>query len=59
MTWTLPEPMLTTPVASPDLPPGSAAEPKWDGSPDASDVSQKVKEPYNSSVLPYRKRPIR
>ncbi|MFD8489440.1 ATP-dependent DNA ligase [Streptomyces sp. NPDC059712] len=31
MTWTLPEPMLTTPVASPDLPPGAAAEPKWDG----------------------------
>ncbi|WP_399936691.1 ATP-dependent DNA ligase [Streptomyces sp. BBFR25] len=31
MTWTLPEPMLTTPVGSPDLPPGSAAEPKWDG----------------------------
>ncbi|WP_416069915.1 ATP-dependent DNA ligase [Streptomyces sp. ME03-5684b] len=23
--------MLTTPVAGPDLPPGSAAEPKWDG----------------------------
>ncbi|WP_309030885.1 ATP-dependent DNA ligase [Streptomyces alfalfae] len=23
--------MLTTPVASPDLPPGAAAEPKWDG----------------------------
>ncbi|MBQ0887867.1 ATP-dependent DNA ligase [Streptomyces sp. RM72] len=31
MTWTLPEPMLTTPVASPDLPPGCVAEPKWDG----------------------------
>ncbi|MFG3134273.1 ATP-dependent DNA ligase [Streptomyces tendae] len=31
MTWTLPEPMLTAPVASPDLPPGHAAEPKWDG----------------------------
>ncbi|MGW5568192.1 ATP-dependent DNA ligase [Streptomyces tendae] len=31
MTWTLPEPMLTTPVASPDLPAGAAAEPKWDG----------------------------
>ncbi|MGX1508786.1 hypothetical protein RKD44_007788 [Streptomyces collinus] len=31
MTWTLPEPMLTTPVASPDLPLGAAAEPKWDG----------------------------
>lgn len=31
MTWTLPEPMLTTPVASPALPPGAAAEPKWDG----------------------------
>ncbi|MFE1076083.1 ATP-dependent DNA ligase [Streptomyces sp. NPDC058783] len=31
MTWTLPEPMLTTPVASPNLPPGASAEPKWDG----------------------------
>ncbi|MFH9821154.1 hypothetical protein [Streptomyces sp. NPDC017230] len=31
MTWTLPDPMLTTPVASPVLPPGAAAEPKWDG----------------------------
>ncbi|MFJ4276122.1 hypothetical protein ACIP29_36900 [Streptomyces coelicoflavus] len=31
MTWTLPEPMLTAPVAGPDLPPGWAAEPKWDG----------------------------
>ncbi|MFE1076632.1 ATP-dependent DNA ligase [Streptomyces sp. NPDC058783] len=31
MTWTLPEPMLTTPVPRPDLPPGAAAEPKWDG----------------------------
>ncbi|MFE1590812.1 hypothetical protein ACFW6Q_34600 [Streptomyces sp. NPDC058737] len=31
MTCTLPEPMLTTPVASPNLPPGAAAEPKWDG----------------------------
>ncbi|NEV92478.1 ATP-dependent DNA ligase [Streptomyces tendae] len=31
MTWTLPEPTLTTPVASPDLPAGAAAEPKWDG----------------------------
>ncbi|MEV5321710.1 hypothetical protein AB0K92_29385 [Streptomyces sp. NPDC052687] len=31
MTWTLPEPMLTTAVNSPDLPPGSAAEPKRDG----------------------------
>ncbi len=28
---TLPEPMLTTPVSVPDLRPGSAAEPKWDG----------------------------
>lgn len=27
MTWTLPEPMLTTPVASPGLQPGWAAEP--------------------------------
>ncbi|MGW5505945.1 ATP-dependent DNA ligase [Streptomyces rochei] len=31
MTWTLPDPMLTTPVPRPDLPPGAAAEPKWDG----------------------------
>lgn len=31
MTWTLPEPMLSTLVASPDLPTKSAAEPKWDG----------------------------
>ncbi|MFD9195456.1 ATP-dependent DNA ligase [Streptomyces phaeochromogenes] len=31
MTWTLPEPMLTTPVPLPDLRPGCAAEPKWDG----------------------------
>ncbi|MFD3381971.1 MULTISPECIES: ATP-dependent DNA ligase [unclassified Streptomyces] len=31
MTWTLPDPMLAAPVASPDLPSGSAAEPKWDG----------------------------
>ncbi|MET8572041.1 hypothetical protein [Streptomyces sp. NPDC004783] len=31
MTWTLPSPMLTTPAAGPDLPPGCAAEPKWDG----------------------------
>lgn len=29
--WTLPEPMLTVPVASPALPAGWAAEPKWDG----------------------------
>ncbi|MEV5801812.1 hypothetical protein [Streptomyces collinus] len=31
MTWTLPEPMLAAPVSDPDLPPGWAAEPKWDG----------------------------
>ncbi|MET9176460.1 hypothetical protein ABZX64_36385 [Streptomyces misionensis] len=31
MTWTLPEPMLSAPVPSPDLRPGWAAEPKWDG----------------------------
>ncbi|WP_367318110.1 ATP-dependent DNA ligase [Streptomyces sp. HUAS ZL42] len=31
MPWTLPEPMLTAAVDSPDLPPGHAAEPKWDG----------------------------
>lgn len=30
VTWTLPEPMLTTPVSVPDLRPGCAAEPKWD-----------------------------
>ncbi|GAA3063482.1 ATP-dependent DNA ligase [Streptomyces glomeratus] len=29
--WTLPEPMLATPVADPALPEGWAAEPKWDG----------------------------
>ncbi|WP_233436067.1 ATP-dependent DNA ligase [Streptomyces anulatus] len=29
--WTLPEPMLSTPVSSPDLRPGWAGEPKWDG----------------------------
>ncbi|MFF8932515.1 hypothetical protein ACF1AO_35245 [Streptomyces longwoodensis] len=27
----LPEPMLSTPVSSPDLRPGYAGEPKWDG----------------------------
>ncbi|MDQ0840522.1 ATP-dependent DNA ligase [Streptomyces sp. V1I6] len=31
MTWTLPEPMLTTPVSMPNVRPGCAAEPKWDG----------------------------
>lgn len=31
VTWTLPDPMLAAPVASPDLPPGWAGEPKWDG----------------------------
>ncbi|MER7901578.1 hypothetical protein ABTX62_37505 [Streptomyces sp. NPDC096046] len=31
MTWTLPEPMLSTPVPGPDLRPGWAGEPKWDG----------------------------
>ncbi|MFE0850626.1 hypothetical protein [Streptomyces rochei] len=31
MTWTLPDSMHTTPVPRPDLPPGAAAEPKWDG----------------------------
>ncbi|MFJ1975314.1 hypothetical protein ACIO93_42605 [Streptomyces sp. NPDC087903] len=31
MTWTLPEPMLATPVSEPALRPGWAAEPKWDG----------------------------
>ncbi|WP_112470884.1 ATP-dependent DNA ligase [Streptomyces triticisoli] len=31
MPWTLPEPMLATPVSVPDLRPGCAAEPKWDG----------------------------
>ncbi len=34
--WTLPEPMLTVAVSDPALPPGAAAEPKWDGSPDIS-----------------------
>ncbi|MGW7387010.1 ATP-dependent DNA ligase [Streptomyces sp. NPDC054794] len=31
MTWTLPEPMLAASVSDPVLPPGWAAEPKWDG----------------------------
>ncbi|MFJ2264420.1 hypothetical protein ACIOKD_40125 [Streptomyces sp. NPDC087844] len=31
MTWMLPEPMLSTPVPRPDLRPGWAGEPKWDG----------------------------
>ncbi len=31
VTWTLPEPMLSTPVPEPDLRPGCVAEPKWDG----------------------------
>ncbi|MCX4571750.1 hypothetical protein OHB41_00690 [Streptomyces sp. NBC_01571] len=31
MTWSQPEPMLTTPVPTPDLGPGWADEPKWDG----------------------------
>lgn len=31
MTWMLPEPMLASPVSSPELRPGWAAEPKWDG----------------------------
>jgi ATP-dependent DNA ligase len=31
MSWTLPEPMLTTAVDSPALTAGWAAEPKWDG----------------------------
>ncbi|MFJ7905160.1 ATP-dependent DNA ligase [Streptomyces sp. NPDC096198] len=31
MTWTLPEPMLATPVPDPALQPGWAGEPKWDG----------------------------
>ncbi|WP_458246835.1 ATP-dependent DNA ligase [Streptomyces sp. MAI_2237] len=31
MTWTLPDPVLTSAVPGPDLPAGSAAEPKWDG----------------------------
>lgn len=31
VTWTLPEPMLSTPVPSPDLRSGWAGEPKWDG----------------------------
>jgi ATP-dependent DNA ligase len=31
MSWTLPKPMLTAAVNSPDPAPGWAAEPKWDG----------------------------
>ncbi|WP_329266517.1 hypothetical protein [Streptomyces sp. NBC_01451] len=31
MTWTPPEPMLSTPVPKPDLLPGWAGEQKWDG----------------------------
>lgn len=31
MTWSLPEPMLTVAVGSPDVPAGWAAEAKWDG----------------------------
>ncbi|MEU3490627.1 ATP-dependent DNA ligase [Streptomyces massasporeus] len=31
MTWTLPEPMLSSPVPEPRLRPGWAAELKWDG----------------------------
>ncbi|MEH0415957.1 ATP-dependent DNA ligase [Streptomyces sp. B21-083] len=31
MTWTPPEPMLSAPVPMPELRPGWAAEPKWDG----------------------------
>ncbi|MFI8234930.1 ATP-dependent DNA ligase [Streptomyces sp. NPDC085900] len=31
MTWTLPDPVLTSAVPGPDLPARSAAEPKWDG----------------------------
>ncbi|RLV64210.1 ATP-dependint DNA ligase [Streptomyces sp. CBMAI 2042] len=31
MVWTLPKPMLAEPVNNPVLPPGWAAEPKWDG----------------------------
>ncbi|MFF2385684.1 ATP-dependent DNA ligase [Streptomyces sp. NPDC058108] len=31
MTWTLPDPMLSTPLPAPILRPGWAGEPKWDG----------------------------
>ncbi|MEN8651648.1 hypothetical protein ABCR94_13720 [Streptomyces sp. 21So2-11] len=31
VTWTLPDLMLSTPVSGPDLRPGWAGEPKWDG----------------------------
>ncbi|MFD9436368.1 hypothetical protein [Streptomyces sp. NPDC060002] len=31
MTWHLPQPIPTAPTADPALPPGWAAEPKWDG----------------------------
>ncbi|WP_331732781.1 ATP-dependent DNA ligase [Streptomyces sp. NBC_00015] len=30
-TWSLPDPMLAAPTSDPDLAPGHAAEPKWDG----------------------------
>ncbi|KPI22885.1 hypothetical protein OV320_1342 [Actinobacteria bacterium OV320] len=32
----MPQPMLTAPTADPALPPGWAAEPKWDGYPTAA-----------------------
>ncbi|GAA2263052.1 hypothetical protein GCM10010430_54430 [Kitasatospora cystarginea] len=31
MDWSLPDPMLTVAVNSPELRAGQAAEPKWDG----------------------------
>ncbi|TQJ36856.1 hypothetical protein OHU34_01110 [Streptomyces sp. NBC_00080] len=31
MTWHLPQPILAAPTADAALPPGWAAEPKWDG----------------------------
>ncbi|MFE3269929.1 hypothetical protein [Streptomyces sp. NPDC059215] len=31
MTWTLPDPMLTSPTPLPRLTPGWTGEPKWDG----------------------------
>ncbi|MFF7976239.1 transposase [Streptomyces sp. NPDC007905] len=51
MTWTLPEPMLAAPVSDPDLPPGWAAEPKWEGSPDTSSCFIRVTARHLSARL--------
>ncbi|MGW6928273.1 hypothetical protein ACWGA9_44635 [Streptomyces sp. NPDC054950] len=45
MTWHLPQPMLTAPTADPALPPGWAAEPKWDGYPTAASCCVPVAAP--------------